>query len=151
MTWSFFHQQSTDSAIFANFTVSINTLTRKHLFHLIVTSLMPLCLSLLIYKMGTLITPSVLFFFELNAGKQVKEDRLCLVDLSIIPNFVFFLIDGVDIELFSPTIYRQCHFCKFYCAHKYAHHKVSCSLISHFLNASVPQFTHLHNGSALCF
>ena len=43
-----------DSAISANFTVSINTLTIKHLVHLIVTSLMPLCLSLLIYKMGLL-------------------------------------------------------------------------------------------------
>ena len=35
--------------------------------------------------------------------------------------------------------------------HKYDHHKASRSLISNFLNASVPQFTHLHNGSALCF
>ena len=60
LTLSFFHQQSKDTAISANFTLSINMLTIQHLFHLLVTSLMPLCFSLLIYKMGVLITPSSL-------------------------------------------------------------------------------------------
>ena len=54
LTLSFFHQQSMDSAISANL-VCINTITIKHLVHLLVTSLMPLCLCLLMYKMGELL------------------------------------------------------------------------------------------------
>ena len=96
LTLSFFHQQSPECAISANFTVSINTLTRKHLFHLIVTSLMPLCLSLLIYKMGV---P----FLKLNETEHMTHPGCYLEDLSKILHF-FFLEETVEIEFFSSTI-----------------------------------------------
>ena len=104
LTLSFFHQQSTDRAISPNFTVSINTLTRKHLFHLIVTSLMPLCLSLLIYKMG------VLFFFELNETEHMTHPGCYFVDLRGKLHFFFFSRESWNWVFFSNNLDRQCPF-----------------------------------------
>ena len=96
LTLSFFHQQSPECAISANFTVSINMLTIYHLFHLLRTSLMPLCLSLLIYKMGVL-------FLKLNETEHMTHPGCYLEDLSKILHF-FFLEETVEIEFFSSTI-----------------------------------------------
>ena len=138
LTLSFFHQQSTDRAISPNFTVSINTLTRKHLFHLIVTSLMPLCLSLLIYKMG------VLFFFELNETEHITHPRCYLVHLSKILHF-FFLEERVETEVcFSNNLDRQCLFPQsLLSVDKYTLKDIIRFTSCNFITAPVPQFPHL--------
>ena len=82
---------------FLQILLCINTITIKHLVLLLVTSLMPLCLSLLIYKIG------VLFFSELNETEHMTHPGCYLVDLSKILHF-FFLEERVEIEFFSTTV-----------------------------------------------
>ena len=138
LTLSFFHQQSTDRAISPNFTVSINTLTRKHLFHLIVTSLMPLCLSLLIYKMG------VLFFFELNETEHMTHPGCYFVDLRGKLHFFFFSRESWNWVFFSNNLDRQCHFPQsLLSVDKYTLKDIIRFTSCNFITAPVPQFPHL--------
>ena len=139
LTLSFFHQQSTDSAISPNFTVCINTLTIKHLFHLSVTSLMPLCLSLLIYKIGLLC-----FFFYLNETDHMTHPGCYLVDLRKRFHF-FFLEERVEIAIFfSNNIDRQCPFPQtLLSVDKYTIKDIIRFTSCNFITDSVPQFPHL--------
>ena len=138
LTLSFFHQQSTDRAISPNFTVSINTLTRKHLFHLIVTSLMPLCLSLLIYKIG------VLFFFELNETEHMTHPGCYFVDLRGKLHFFFFSRESWNWVFFSNNLDRQCPFPQsLLSVDKYTLKDIIRFTSCNFITAPVPQFPHL--------
>ena len=140
LTLSFFHQQSTDRAISPNFTVSINTLTRKHLFHLIVTSLMSLCLSLLSYKMGVLF-----FFFLIKWNRAYDTSRMLLSRSKGKTSFLFFFRrESWSWVFFSNNLDRQCPFTQsLLSVDKYTLKDIIRFTSCNFITAPVPQFPHL--------
>ena len=77
----------------------VNRLTKTHLFHLLVTSFMPQCLSFLIYKMWMLITPSSLIFFLMKLGKAFKTPRT-LLHRSKLTYFILFFFNRIEIEIY---------------------------------------------------
>ena len=138
LTLSFFHQQSTDSAISPNFTVCINTLTIKHLFHLSVTSLMPLCLSLLIYKIG------LLCFFLIKWNRPYDTSRMLFSRSKKKISFLFFRRGSWNSDFFSNNIDRQCPFPQtLLSVDKYTIKDIIRFTSCNFITDSVPQFPHL--------
>lgn len=88
----FFPQESNRQCPYQHSLLSMDKYTHQYIiFHLLITSLMPLCLGFLIYRMGILITPSLYILFVITWSRACKTLRTCLVELSNMLNFVFLI------------------------------------------------------------